>query len=192
MPLHVRFGAAPGRSLGYSVRRIRTADEYDHADGLFRPTAAAFIAALPEGTGADAGRYAATLDPTPVGTWTDDWYEVAIHDEDAAGATIQLFPVAMVGGDDLSLSSGGGGSGGGGSGGATAGEIAAATWAYTLHGSITAGRALWVTAASASGDVGINVVNGVVTIKGPDHGAVCITSVVTYPGNRTNTVVYPF
>lgn len=238
------FPSDPGRSLGYSARRLSDGRPYDHADGTFKELPATRVAALPEGTGPDAGRYAVTLATDPA-DWPDDWYEFAVHDLDAGSRTVGDAVAWIPGGDGLAPPATGGGGGasgpvavatasvtaiadaiqarplgvsgasitaiagatadlvgtGGGGGGGTGpvtvapasiAAIAAATWARTLYGSITAGRALWTAAASGGGGVAINETTGAVTIKGPDQGAICITAQVTYPGNRTVTLNFPF
>jgi hypothetical protein len=191
----IGFQYEPDRTLGVSVRRLSDGWLYDHADGTFKPTPTTRIAALPEGTGPDAGSYDLGL-TTVADDWPDDYYKFTVHDTGGDARVVGMMVTWIAGGDGLAPPATGGG-GGGVSGPVTVAPasitaIAAATWARTLHGSITAGRALWTAAASGGGGVAINEATGAVTIKGPDQGATCITAQVTYPGNRTVTLNFPF
>jgi hypothetical protein len=191
----IGFQSAPDQTLVVSVRRLSDRWLYDHADGTFREIPAARMASLPEGTGPDAGAYELQLATDPA-KWPDDYYQFTIHDTAGDAHVVGMIVTWIAGGDGLAPPATGGG-GGGVSGPVTVAPasvtaIAAATWARTLHGSITAGRALWTAAASGGGGVAINEATGAVTIKGPDQGATCITAQVTYPGNRTVTLNFPF
>jgi hypothetical protein len=191
----IGFQSAPGQTLGVSARRLSDGWLFDHADGTFRETPTARLASLPEGTGPDAGAYELRLATDPA-EWPDDYYQFTIHDTAGDARVVGMMVAWIPGGDGLAPPAAGG-SGGGGSGPVTiapasVAAIAAAVGAGVVHGGLTRDRLLWAAAASGGGGVAINEATGAVTIRGPDQGSTCITAQVTYPGNRTVTLNFPF
>jgi hypothetical protein len=190
----IGFQYEPDRTLGVSVRRLSDGRLFDHADGTFKPTPTTRIAALPEGTGPDAGSYDLGL-TTVADDWPDDYYKFTIHDTAGDAHVVGMMVAWIPGGDGLAPPATGGGGGGSGPvtiAPASVAAIAAAVGAGVVHGGLTRDRLLWTAAASGGGGVAINEATGAVTIRGPDQGSTCITAQVTYPGNRTVTLNFPF
>lgn len=142
----IGFQSAPGQTLGVSARRLSDGWLYDHADGTFRELPAPPIAALPEGTGPDAGRYAVTLATDPA-DWPDDWYEFAVHDLDAGSRTVGDAVAWIPGGDGLAPPATGGGGG-------ASGPVAVATASVTAIADAIQARPLGVSGASVTAIAG--------------------------------------
>jgi hypothetical protein len=189
----IGFQSAPAQTLGVSVRRLSDRLLFDHADGTFKGSPTTRIAALPEGTGPDAGSYDLGL-ATVADNWPDDYYQFTVHDTGGDARVVGMMVAWIPGGDGLAPPA----AGGGGSSGpvtvapASVAAIAAAVGAGVVHGGLTRDRLLWGAGAASVGDVAINLSTGVVTVKGPDQAATCITATVVAPGVRSNVVVYPF
>jgi len=107
MALRIRFQYPTGARLGYSIERLADGLLYDPADGTFKAAPSAPILPLPEDSGIFAGRYKATLAPTPPVQFLDGDYCVTVHNAPEASAGIadvvaDLMTV-MHGGDDATV-----------------------------------------------------------------------------------------
>lgn len=104
MSLRIRFAYPTGSKLAYSIERLNDGLLYDFATSAFDAAPAQPTAPLPEDTGIFAGRYKATLTPTPEAQFTDGDYVVTIHSQGEMAiqiADVQAeLAVTMHGGDD--------------------------------------------------------------------------------------------
>ncbi len=128
MALRIRFQYPTGSQLGYSIERLGDGMLYDPSDGTFKAAPASPIAGLPEDTGIFAGRYKATLSPTPTVQFTDGDYVVTVHDQGASGAVVAELAATLHGGDDATVFPAAAGAG-------------SDPWAVSLPGSYPAGSA---------------------------------------------------
>ena len=98
MPFHVRFQFTAASTLTYSVERLSDGLFWDFSGTqVFSASPATKTASLPEGTGADAGSYSATIATTPAAQWTDGNYAVRVYQ---AGAVVGIAGGSMSAGDD--------------------------------------------------------------------------------------------
>ena len=103
MALRIRFQYPTGSQLGYSIERLNDGSFYDFTNGTFVAVPATPIASLPEDTGIFAGRYKATLTPTPVAQFTDGDYVVTVHDQAATNNVVAELAATMHAGDDATV-----------------------------------------------------------------------------------------
>lgn len=107
MALRIRFQYPTGSRLSYSIERLKDGLLYDFAASAFSASPATPTASLPEDAGIFAGRYKATLDPTPAAVFADGDYAVTIHSQpemqaNVADVVAQL-SATMHGGDDATF-----------------------------------------------------------------------------------------
>src|SRR4051812_42070198 len=103
MAIRVRMTSQAQQELGYSIERLADGLLYDFADGTFKSTPTTLIGPLVEGSGAFAGRYSATLDPTPIAQFPNGEYAVSAH-LGPDGPTLDIAACPLVDGDDVPVS----------------------------------------------------------------------------------------
>lgn len=113
MALRIRFQYRQGASLGVSVERLADGLFYDFAAtgpsaATFTATPASMVAPLAAESGNLAGRYRATIAPTPAAQFADGGYCAMVHDMNNGNAVVALLGASMVGGDDAPAAAGGG------------------------------------------------------------------------------------
>jgi len=129
MALRIRFQYPTGSQLGYSIERLSDGTFYDFSGGNFSAAPPTPIAPLPEDTGIFAGRYKATLSPTPSTKFTDGDYAITVHDQGASGVVVSELAATMHAGDDATVIPASGGGGG------------VDPWSVSLPGSYAIGTA---------------------------------------------------
>ena len=100
MALRIRFQYPTGSALGFSIERLSDGSFFDFADSTFKSSPAVLIAALPEDSGAFAGRYKVTLTSTPAAQFTDGQYAVTVHNQASSGLVVGELLAVLRGGDD--------------------------------------------------------------------------------------------
>ena len=128
MALRIRFQYPTGSHLGYSIERLNDGLYYDFSTSTFVASPATPIANLPEDSGIFAGRFKATVSPTPIAQFTDGDYVVTVHDQTASSAVVAELAATMHAGDDATVIPQAGGGG-------------IDPWSVALPGSYAAGTA---------------------------------------------------
>ena len=106
MALRIRFQHTTGASLGYSIERLSDGLFFDNTGSTFNAAPTTPTAPLPEDSGIFAGRYKATVSPTP---FADGDYAITIHDLTASLVVGQLACVLHAGDDATVLPGSSGG-----------------------------------------------------------------------------------
>ncbi len=109
MGLRIRFQSPTAASLGYSIERLADGSLFDFADSTFKAAPGTITSPLAEDSGLFAGRYRATLAPTPSSQFVDGDYAITVHDLTSRLVVGQL-GAAMHAGDDATVFPGLGGS----------------------------------------------------------------------------------
>src|SRR5437764_10463409 len=93
MALRVRFQYPASASLGFSIERLADGLFYDFATtgptpGQFTANPQTLISPLPADSGNFAGRYRATLTPTPAAQFANGDYCITVHNTAAGNVVV--------------------------------------------------------------------------------------------------------
>jgi hypothetical protein len=103
MSLRIRFQYQTGSRLGYSIEQLGSGLFYDFSNSSFVSSPATLISPIPEDTGSFAGRYKATVSPTPAALFTDGDYVVTIHDLANSNNVVAELGASIHAGDDATV-----------------------------------------------------------------------------------------